>query len=302
MQASFFVRIFASDYVPSEGRAEWLDRHGPQANSALVELSAPLRVWEICGFRAETDGTLPRSKQHPERTAVNQWQELPIATSRYLETYLRDYAREHGHLPPQPHEVGALLEAWLPAHRAEQEAACRAKAAREAEYAARCEAEREAAREQYRAEQAELVAQRRELLQRFGDAEQIERLEAGVLPDGELEAVVAANALASLPAYEPVTADEVRADCDDECSVSIGQLHERSAQPGPMSRREWASHRISIEALDAAALRTRGLTYTATVYYQDGDCCESEHTVRRLALVVEYRIAGMCLSRTYAIG
>lgn len=305
MQASFFIRIFSQDYVPSVSRAAWLDRHGGQPASVVVECVAPLSVWEACGYDIQTDGMLERSGSgsYEGLTRVCDWRSMQVATRNCLRSHLQDFARDRGHLPPQPYEVGELLSEWLPRHRAELEARELASREREAENR-RANEERDAqAREQRTAEQQARFAERRSLLERWGTPEQIERLLAGVLPEGEFRVVVAANALPRLPEWEEITEDEVRAECEEnDCEVSVEEVRRRSDQPGEMSAEQWRSYRSLSLAVETAVQSVPGLEAEVEVWEQRGWCQDSEHEVQRLALDVTWRIAGLRIDRRYAIG
>ena len=70
MKATYTLSFCASEYVPAEGRAEWLDKFGPvpretggdwrgnPKESHKVTCSAPLTAWEGADCPIRTDGSL----------------------------------------------------------------------------------------------------------------------------------------------------------------------------------------------------------------------------------------------------
>jgi hypothetical protein len=157
------------------------------------------------------------------------------------------------------------------------------------------EAARQAAKAREQVEIDRQRAEQRALLEQWGDAEQLERFDAGVLPEAELRATVGANIWPNLPRYVKLVREDVTSQCagDEACEVQFGTS--ALGDDATYAAGEWAA----LKAV-RSALADREAEITVVRHW--ARCRESHHEVCRLAAHVTLTIAGLELERRFAVG
>jgi hypothetical protein len=250
MNATIKIEISPRNAVPEKGRAEWLERHGVPADTAVVSFTAPIAVWARLPGTLNADGTVSLSTYGASPSAKLYDRLKRLALRRVAESGSPDA------------EIGDFVEDAIDAilYEEEQRAEALAVEKRAAEKAREEEDRRvrdagiesalrrgkdgawesisstlnervfgwqalraEVARRN-EADRLEGEARTRELVARHGTESQRQRLAEGLLPPeevSELLADVAFRGLAGEPAYAKIQRAEVTHADDCDCGQDI---------------------------------------------------------------------------------
>lgn len=290
MNVSVFIKVPRSAYVPEQGRNAWLDQHGVPPEVSLLECVASGETWESIGVLIQEDGTIPLDSSGESRFPYGgsiHW------AKAFLLQHAADLARKAGRVN-SPITVDTLLLDEAARRVADDQA--REASRRENEqrdHHARNERDR-LYHEKTRLEAEQITAERRALLVQYGSAEQLERFDEGVLPEGELCATLKANLFTSgLERFVGISAEEVRADCE-ESDCDVGFYEKWRKEIGPLSASEWQHYKAIVAAYE-------GHPYTLRIVEESGVCKDSSHRVMRLRAHFVLRVAGLDLDTDYAL-
>lgn len=290
MNVSCFVVIHRSQLVPSDGRVEWLERHGVPPESERVELIADARTWRAVGIGLDADGSLMSygAARADGSMVWPSYGEGAWVGHRVID-YLVGLGREAGRVPSVA-PIDEALRDWLSDRSAQEaERQDRQRLADAERERASAEAASERERERERIEQ-----ERRALVVQWGSTEQLERFDAGVLPRVELRAMLAANLFPALPRYVEITDEDVRAECDEGEECEVEHFESRRRGLGEMSASEWQALRALRGALE-------GCNHRLVIVANSARCAESGHEVERLCAEVTLLVAGLEIDRSFAL-